>query len=95
MFNDGSQIEVCDASTIYNVIIVFNSAHDAVDIWELFTRENLSHGYIGDCEFSDIVPLDLDLIKSDGNLVIARFESRDKTEVELIKDELDKHYCIH
>lgn len=94
-FNDGSQIEVCDASTIYNVIIVFNTAHDAVDIWELFTRENLSHGYIGDCEFSDIVPLDLDLIKSDGGLIIARFESRDKTEIELIKDELDKYYYVH
>lgn len=92
-FSDGSQLEVCESSTIYNVLVVFNNPHDAVDAWDLFTRENLSHGYIGLDEFTDIVPLDLDMIKDENGIVIARFESRDKTEMEKIKEEINS--CLY
>ena len=47
-FNDGSEISICESSTIYNVLVIFNNPHDAVDTWGLFTRENMAHGYIGD-----------------------------------------------
>lgn len=90
IFNDGSQLQVCDASTIYNVITIFTSPSDAIEAWELFTRENLVHGYIGEDEFINIIPLDLDMIKDDDGVIIARFESRDKTQVELAKEELSK-----
>lgn len=94
-FNDGAQLEVCDASTIYNVIVVFASPLDAMKAWELFTKENLEHGYIGDEEFSNIIPLDLDLIKDEHGIVIGRFESRDKTEMELIKEEISNILYSH
>jgi hypothetical protein len=94
-FNDGSQLEVCEASTIYNVIIVFSDAQNAITAWDLFTRDNLSHGYIGNDEFSDIIPLDLDMIKDDSGMIIARFESRDKTEMELIKEEIHNIMYSH
>lgn len=90
IFNDGSQLQVCDASTIYNVIIVFRDPMDVMAAWELFTKENMVHGYIGRDEFADIIPLDLDMIKDDSGMIIARFESRDKTEMELIKEEINK-----
>lgn len=94
-FNDGSSLEVLDSSTIYNVVVIFSDPLDMIRAWDMFTRANLSHGTIGDEEFSDIVPLDLDAIKDGDGLIVARFESRDKTEMELIKEELDKYYYVH
>lgn len=94
-FNDGTQLEVCESSTIYNVIVVFANAQDAIALWDLFTKENLSHGYIGHDEFSNIIPLDLNMIKDDTGMIIARFESRDKTEMELIKEEIHNIMCSH
>lgn len=94
-FNDGTSIEVLDTSTIYNIVVIFTDITDMVRIWDLFTRENLFHGFIGDEEFSDIVPLDLNAIKDESGLIIARFESRDKTEMELIKEELHKYYYVN
>lgn len=94
-FKDGSTLEVCDSSTIYDVIVIFPTSYDMIKAWDLFTKENLSHGTIGDMEFSDIVPLDLNLVKDEGGLIIGRFESRDKTEMELIKEELHKYYYVN
>ncbi len=95
IFNDGSTLEVLTASTIYDVIIIFPDSNQIMPTWDLFTRENLSHGYIGDDEFYDIVPLDLDLIKDGNGLIIGRFECRDKTAMELAKEEIDKHFYGH
>lgn len=89
-FNDGSNIEIMESSTIYDVIMAFTDPIEMINVWNLFTRDNLSHGYIGNEEFYDIIPLDLDLIKDDNGLIIARFESRDKTKMELVKEEIDR-----
>ena len=89
-FNDGTTIEVMSSSTIYGVIIIFNDPIKLMNTWDLFTKENLSHGTIGELEFFDIVPLDLDLIKDDNGMIIARFESRDKTKVELAQEEINE-----
>lgn len=85
-FNNGATLEVLDASTIFDIIAVFSSPEDMIKAWDLFTKENMSHGYLGVNEFADVVPLDLDAIKDDSGRIIARFESRYKTEVELIKE---------
>ena len=95
ILNNGFQVDVLEASTIYNIIKVFTDPMDVMNVWDQFTKDNLSQGYIGDDPFKDIIPLDLDLIKDDNGLIIARFESRDKTEVELIKDEIRRHYYIN
>ena len=94
-FNDGSRLEVLDGSTIYDVIVIFESPEDIIPAWDLFTTENLSHGFIGSDEFCDIVPLDLDLMKNQNGMIIARFESRDKTQMELVKEEIDKYFYAY
>ena len=94
-FNDGASIEVLEASTIYDVIIIFNNIADLVPVWSLFTRENMAHGHIGDQEFFDIVPLDVDLIRDPSGAVIARFESRDKTNMEYAKEQINKFFYVH
>jgi hypothetical protein len=91
-FNDGSYIEVAESSTIYDVIMVFTEPVDIMEIWSHFTRENMSHCMLNDVEYFDIVPLDLDLIKDEENsLIIARFESREMTAIELAKSEISKY----
>lgn len=94
-FNDGASIEVLEASTIYDVIIIFSSLAEMVPVWDLFTTENMVHGYIGNQEFTNIVPLDADLIRDSSGRIIARFESRDKTNIEVAKEEINKFFYTH
>lgn len=93
-FKNGYSIEVYDKSTIYNIVIIFATPEDAIKVWEQFTVENMEYCVFDNMEYYNIVPLDLDLIKDDNGIVIARFESRNKTEIELIKDQIrDCLYC--
>lgn len=94
-FNDGASIEVLEASTIYDVIMIFDNMANLIPVWDLFTTENMVHGYIGDQEFFNIIPLDLDLVRDSSGRIIARFESRDKTNIEIAKEELNKFFYIH
>lgn len=91
-FNDGSYIEVAESSTIYDVIMIFTEPVDIMEIWSHFTRANMSHCMLDNVEYFDIIPLDLDLIKDEENdLIIARFESREMTAIELAKSEINKY----
>jgi len=93
-FKNGYSIEVYDKSTIHNIVIIFANPEDAIKAWEQFTVENMEYCIFDNMEYYNIVPLDLDLIKDDNGIVIARFESRNKTEIELIKDQIrDCLYC--
>lgn len=89
-FNDGSYIEVADSSTIYDVIIIFTDSSEIMGVWDHFTRSNMRHCILDKEEYNDIIPLDLDLIKDENGIVIARFESRPMTAIELAKDEISK-----
>lgn len=88
IFKNGYTLEVYDKSTIHDIIVIFNNAESAIKAWEQFTVENMECCVFNDREYYDIVPLDLDLIRDDDGIIIARFESRDKTEIEKIKDQI-------
>lgn len=91
-FNDGSYIEVANSSTIFDVIIIFTEPTDIMEVWSHFTRDNMSHCILDNQEYFDIIPLDLDLIKDEENsIIIARFESREMTTIELAKSEINKY----
>ena len=87
-FKNGYSFEVYDKSTINNIIIIFANPESAIEAWKQFTPENMEYCVLDDMEYFDIVPLDLDLIRDDDGIIIARFESRNKTEIEKIKDQI-------
>lgn len=87
-FKNGYSLEVYDQSTIHNIIVIFNSPETAIETWKQFTIENMEYCIFDNMEYYDIVPLDLDMIRDEDGIVIARFESRNKTEIEKIKDQI-------
>lgn len=87
-FKNGQTLEVYDRSTIHNIVIIFANPEDAIEAWKQFTKENMEYCIFDNMEYHDLVPLDMDLIRDDDGIVIARFESRNKTEIELIKEQI-------
>ncbi len=83
-FMDKSTLEVSDASTIYSATGVFETGEAMLDAWGKFTKENMVAVWVGDEEFSNIIPVSISAEIDENGLYIATFINRATTEMEQI-----------
>lgn len=95
IFNNGMEIEIESGSSLSDIRIVSETKNDMVTIWELFSDSNLKTAIIQDAgggligEYSNLIFVsETSAIQGDGS-ILTRFNLRKKTEVELLREEVN------
>lgn len=91
---NGTQIELQDGSALGNIIVVFPDKEALVTTWDEMTSDNLKSVTITDAndsviaEYSDLVLVSVESAEKEDGSISTSFLLREKTEVELLKEEL-------
>lgn len=91
---DQTEIEIKSASSLSDVKIVSQTKYDIISIWDMMTEENLksvqiknSDGVVVGNYENLILDNETSAIQKDGT-ILTSFHLREKTEVELLKEEV-------
>lgn len=95
VLKNGEEIQIESGSSIANLIMVFRTKADMVAVWNLLTEENLKSIQIKNSdnvvigEYDNLVlENEVSTLRGDGT-VITSFNFRQKTELELLKEEME------
>lgn len=96
ILKDGTLIEIESGSSIGNISVVSESKSAMVSVWDKLTDENLkevqamnSDGTVIGQYSNLILDSETSIIQSDGT-VLTSFHLREKTEVELLREEVEE-----
>lgn len=96
ILKDGSAIEIESGSSIGSISVVSESKSAMVSVWDKLTDENLkevqamnSDGTVIGQYANLILDSETSIIQSDGT-VLTSFHLREKTEVELLREEVEE-----
>lgn len=93
-FVNGSTLEATDASTIYDVIVVYATGEEMLSAWANFTKDNMTTVLVNNETFHNIIPVNISAsIDDESGVYIVHFINRATTDMELmeqaIKDNQD------
>ncbi len=88
---NGEVIQFSDASSIHNLVGVYQTYGEIDSVREKLTLENLSSCELDEEEFTKIIPVGVSASSDMNGNVMANFSTRDQTDIEKINDRLDTH----
>ncbi len=95
ILKNGDAIEIESASSLSEIRVVSASKADMLAIWDKLSNENLKAVQIKNAEdavigeYSDLVLESETSVMQKDNSILTRFHLREKTEVELLREEME------
>ena len=93
ILKDGTNVEIKNGAALGGMQVVFDNKASMVETWDKFTDENLKSIQIEDkngtliAEYSDLVLSSVTSIEELDGTILTTFALRQKTEVELLKEQ--------
>lgn len=95
ILNNGYEFEIESASSLSNIQIASQTKYDMISVWDMLTEENLKSVQIKNSDGLTIANYEnlvleneTSKIQSDGT-ILTSFHLREKTEVELLREEVN------
>lgn len=93
VLKDGTTVELESGASLGSMQVVFADKASMVETWDKFTGENLKTVQITDgngtviAEYTDLVLASVTSTEQEGGTILTTFALRQKSEVELLKEE--------
>ena len=93
ILKDGTTVELESGASLGSMQVVFSDKASMVETWDKFTDENLKSVQITDgngtvlAEYTDLVLVSVTSTEQEDETILTTFALREKTEVELLKEQ--------